>query len=397
MKRCLIITSSYPYGSGEAFFSSELEEIAKVFTHIDLLPIKVKGKIQYDLPKNVKCLKPLLSSKVADLINILFTIKITLNHLIQIRKIKIPIIDRINCLRLRAAASKRKSKFSKTKYDLIYLYWGFPISAVLLPLNTLAPTVQRFHGSDLWGSSGGTELRKGIEAYVMQPNYIVVSSLRGRELLAESVQFHDKHLFTRYLGSEDIVDCQKTPFREGLSISSNAFLSEGKRIELIAKTVNFLSLHVPVKWTHIGGGCPDQIQTLRRLAGSKAKVFFEGTIPHSQLRKAFKRARPNLHLSLSKSEGLAINVLEAMSADIPIVSSDVGAMREAVTPQVGILVDETLCNVPEKLADIILTETQTNGLLVKASPRPVWARQFDAKKNAARFANDLWSIACDKF
>lgn len=398
MSKCLIITSSYPFGPGEAFFQSELEEIAKEFSFVDLLPIRAKGKVQRELPENVKCLKPLLSSKTNDVVNIFTSVTSTTRHFLRTRKVQISMADRLNCLRLGAAATRRRSQIAKSRYDLIYLYWGFPYSAVLFPLRGLAPLVQRFHGSDLWGSSGGSELCRGIEAYAGEPQVIFLSSQRGKELMAATDWFSDKQMLVRYLGSRDQGVCLKTPFSEGLSIFSNAFLTEGKRIELIAQTVNALSRHVKVSWTHAGGGSAEQIDKLRRLAGPKANVALEGTIHHSQLNSLLRKARPNLHLSLSKSEGLAINVLEAMSADIPVISSDVGAMREAVTPQAGLLVNELLCSAPEELAKVILTEIQRDGRLAKTSPRVAWLSLFDARKNSSKFAQELRSIAdCGRF
>lgn len=397
MRKCLIVTSSYPFGTGEAFLQAELEEIAKEFSSVDLLPIKANGSIERQVPDNVKCLKPLLSSKFQDAVNIFTSLTSAIEDLIKLSKAQVPTVDCLNCLRIGTAASHRSLQIAKSRYDLIYLYWGFPQSAVLSHFSRLAPCVQRFHGSDLWGSSGGTELRRGIEAYAGKAQVVFLSSQRGKELMAAEGSFSDAKLLVRYLGSEDQGICPKIPFSEGLSISSNAFLTEGKRIELIAQTVNALSRHVPVSWTHVGGGPAKQMATLRQLAGPKAKVALEGTIHHSQLQNILRKTRPNLHLSLSKSEGLAINVLEAMSAGIPVISSDVGAMREAVTPQAGLLVSEPLCTAPEELAKVILTETQPGGLLTKASPRAVWLSLFDARKNATEFAQELKKIAYDKF
>lgn len=393
MSKCLIITSSYPFGPGEAFFKSELEEIAKEFSSVDLMPVRARGDIQRDIPGNVRCLKPLLTSRIKDVANILTSLESTIRHFIRIHKIQLPIVELLNCLRLGAAATRRRSQLAKSRYDLIYLYWGFPFSAVLVPLSGLAPRVQRFHGSDIWGSSGGSELHHGIEAYAGEAQVVFLSSQRGKDLLAATGKFSQEKLLVRYLGSGDQGIFSKTPFSEGLSISSNAFLTEGKRIELIAQTVNALSHQVPVSWTHVGGGSPEQIERLRQLAGAKARVSLCGTIHHSQLQAVLRKARPNLHLSLSRSEGLAINVLEAMSADIPVISSDVGAMREAVTPQAGLLVNEPLCTDPEELAKMILVETQPDGRLTKVSPREVWLRLFDARKNAKEFAQELKKIA----
>jgi glycosyltransferase involved in cell wall biosynthesis len=185
-----------------------------------------------------------------------------------------------------------------------------------------------------------------------------------------------------------------TPFSEGVSIVSCAFVIEIKRLDRIAQVVRILSRSLPVMWTHIGGGDEPAVGDLRDQAGPDARVDFRGNVPHEKIAGVFHEVRPNLLMSMSDSEGLAINVLEAMSAGVPIVSTDVGGMAEAVTDQVGLLVRKGDFDDAETLAARILKAIRAGGTLAEAKPRSVWETQFDARSNAGILADELKAL-CD--
>lgn len=133
---------------------------------------------------------------------------------------------------------------------------------------------------------------------------------------------------------------------------------------------------------------------LRKLAGADTKTDFLGRIPHERIAEVFHACQPNILMSMSNSEGLAINVLEAMSANVPIISTDVGAMAEVVTDRVGILVGKGHFEETDALAEKILSEIRPGGLLAEASPRSVWKEKFNARVNASVFAEELKGF-CD--
>ena len=60
-----------------------------------------------------------------------------------------------------------------------------------------------------------------------------------------------------------------------------------------------------------------------------ARVTLRGAVPPAEVRDAMARSRIFLHTSLS--EGISNAVLEAMASGLPVVTTDSGGMREAVT------------------------------------------------------------------
>lgn len=395
MPKLLVITSSYPNGLGEAFFEPELQALARRFDRVDILPVTARVTTPRRLPNTVRTLLPLLGGTPQDIRNVLRRPRPALQVVAELRGRSVGVRDLLNCARMRSALELRLPEIKRAGYDMVYLYWGFPWSVILPRLQSVAPCVQRFHGSDLWGGSGGTSLRAGVTRYMDQPERLYFVSRTGQALVSSALPeaLRDR-LHVRYLGSVDMGQIACRPFSEGLSIVSCAFVTEGKRLDRIARVVRILSRSLPVMWTHIGGGDTAAIADLCDQAGPDARVDFRGNVPHANIGGVYGEVRPNLLMSMSNSEGLAVNVMEAMSAGVPVVSTDVGGMAEVVTDQVGLLVEKGQFDDAEALAARILHAISEGGTLAKARPRTVWETRFYARSNAGIFADELKAL-CD--
>lgn len=395
MSSLLIVTSSYPFGLGESFFTTELEALAARFDRVAILPATARSNERRPVPGNVLVLKPLLTSKRQDLQNAMRSPIDAVRAVAELVPSRASFRDIANAVRLRAALSHRLDALAQMGCDLVYLYWGFPFSAMLPGFRSVARCVHRFHGSDLWGGSGGSALRAGVLAHMPQADKLFFVSEKGWLLARQKLQKNlQKRGHVHYLGSADLGKVSRRPYTDEISIISCAFIKENKRLDRIAKTVNTLSHSGPITWTHIGGGDDSEIAELRDLAGPDAKVQFSGSMPHEKVAETFHECRPNILMNMSDSEGLAVNVMEAMSANVPIISTDVGGMAEAVTDRVGILVEKGYFDDTDALANRVLSAIRPGGVLAEASPRSVWEDRFDARANARVFAEELRAM-CD--
>lgn len=395
MTSLLVVTSSYPYGHSEAFFTPELQALATRFDRIDLLPVKMTGADRRSVPEAVRALPPLLVGNGQDVINTFCAPHSLVPAVKQLFEPGRSRFDIANMARLRAAMARRLPDLRAQGYDLIYVYWGTPSNTLVPQLRRVAPCVERFHGTDLWGSSGGKALRPGTNDHIdLLERAYFVSDVGRRVMLQAAGSGSESRCHVRYLGSADMGRIQPQPYEAEVSILSCAFLTPNKRVDRTAQVVRRLSETRPVRWTHIGGGDAAAIEDLRSQAGSDAKVDFKGNVAHADIAMIFQDVRPNLLMSMSNSEGLAINVLEAMSAGVPVVSTDVGGMAEAVTDQVGLIVEKGYFDDADALAARIVQGISPGGALVDANPRSVWETRFDAGKNAEIFADELKAL-CD--
>jgi glycosyltransferase involved in cell wall biosynthesis len=72
------------------------------------------------------------------------------------------------------------------------------------------------------------------------------------------------------------------------------------------------------------------------ISGTGAKVKLVGALSREAVLKALSES--HLFVLTSRYEGFPISILEAMSMGLAMIASDVGGIREAVTPECGILI-----------------------------------------------------------
>lgn len=82
-------------------------------------------------------------------------------------------------------------------------------------------------------------------------------------------------------------------------------------------------------------------------------VFFTGLIPYNQV--AEKMRESDVLIMFSRYENLPCVILEALCCGLPVISSDVGGIREVLNPENGILIpsenEEELLNAMEYMID----------------------------------------------
>jgi glycosyltransferase involved in cell wall biosynthesis len=80
----------------------------------------------------------------------------------------------------------------------------------------------------------------------------------------------------------------------------------------------------------------DTIRTLIAELGLGARIELTGAVPDSVLREQYAQA--DLYVSASRHEGYGMAVAAALSAGLPLVWTNVGALRETVPPEAGLIV-----------------------------------------------------------
>lgn len=115
-----------------------------------------------------------------------------------------------------------------------------------------------------------------------------------------------------------------------------AFESPIKRVDLIRECILKAALDYPntaFKWTYVGAQSPlEFLKESKKMAnaiGVKNLIFdIFGYSPNNEIQEIFNRHKYTVAVLLSKSEGLPVFLLEAMSRGIPVLSNDVGAIGE---------------------------------------------------------------------
>jgi colanic acid/amylovoran biosynthesis glycosyltransferase len=159
-----------------------------------------------------------------------------------------------------------------------------------------------------------------------------------------------------------------------------------KRVELIAEALSHVTSDV--RWIHIGEG-PSRGTVQAACAELPAHVNAElrSGLPNPEVLTLYATLRPSLFLSVSRSEGLPVSMMEAMSAGIPVMGTDVGGVREIVSHgSNGVLLppDPT----PHEVASAIdafasMPESEHAGYAQRAWA--TWSADFSADRNYETF------------
>ena len=168
-----------------------------------------------------------------------------------------------------------------------------------------------------------------------------------------------------------------------------------------------------LRWTHLGDG--PMLEKIKEICRSLPHscgpvlftVSFPGRIPHNRVLEFYTSNRPDLFIQASRSEGIPVAIMEALSCSIPILATDVGGTKEifasAPFPQtaeggvpntdIGILLPENLTVeiLKSKLLEELSLSPQERAVQ-KENARRIWETSWNAEKNYTEFVRLLRSL-----
>ena len=170
-------------------------------------------------------------------------------------------------------------------------------------------------------------------------------------------------------------------------VASCSRIAPVKRVYLIARLLSSLNENIPVHWHHFGGGhCDETEREVKKLRDAGAKVDMHGYTPNSEVRRFYADERVDLFINLSSSEGIPVSIMEALSANIPVIATDVKGTPEAVLDsRSGMLFSHAQVEQSSDCADEVFEKIK-NGYFDGLNPKCVWAERFDASQNFMRLA-----------
>lgn len=429
MSKLTLFTNSYPYGTGETFLHEELPFVAKKFDKIVIFPLYIpKGTenrtdiSQQPLPANVRVMQPLIPFDHKDKKSLIINGIIPKSFLMEVCEFfkrgvflsgkKLWIYFNYTLLLNSILSNRKVMRSIKTELEqsnAAYFYWGDK-SALIIPylrkrLKNHPPFVVRFHGSDIYEEVKGylpyrDKLYKAI-------NYAVPISNNGMEYIKLRYKNHQpQHIELHRLGSyaHDNVCIANNDIFHIVSCSN---VIELKRVEIIAKALlniekDFVFVermtelgYKKIKWTHIGDGpLLEGVKEHFKLGSAFIIANFPGRLPHEKVMEFYSNNRVELFVQVSRSEGIPVSIMEALSYGIPIIATNVGGVNELFRniPQCpyGTLLTKNLTAIDLEKAIknfILLPDSEVEKARITA--RIEWETNWNNNKNYSAFANFL--------
>jgi glycosyltransferase involved in cell wall biosynthesis len=157
----------------------------------------------------------------------------------------------------------------------------------------------------------------------------------------------------------------------GPIVGAVSVLRRQKRLDVLVDAAPRVVEAVPDATVAIVGDGPESASLRARAARLGAPILFAPFRPPS----AAVLSALDVHVLPSGWEALPIGVLEAQACGVPQVATDVGGVREAVTPETGILVPPRR---PDLLADAIVA-------LLRDPPRRAAMSAASRERHASLF------------
>lgn len=166
-----------------------------------------------------------------------------------------------------------------------------------------------------------------------------------------------------------------------------------KRVDKIIEVISHLQTK-KIRWVHFGDGpLRAELETMAANKLQTVEFEFRGIVANNKILDFYAENYVDLFINLSESEGIPVSIMEALSAGIPVVATDVGGTAEAVNSKNGFLVPENFEDT--QVSQII--EEYLNGSIAKQQTIRLnaynfWQENYEAGKNYETFAAEILSV-----
>jgi glycosyltransferase involved in cell wall biosynthesis len=179
------------------------------------------------------------------------------------------------------------------------------------------------------------------------------------------------------------------PDGDGPLVVTCSRLHPGKRVHLVPRVLAHLD--VPVRWVHLGDG-PERGRVeaeARRWLGDGGAWSLPGHLPNADVLRFYRARRVDAFLSVSRSEGLPVSMMEAIRFGVPVVALGVQGVPELVDDTTGVLLPPDAG--PEEVA-VGLGRALGPGAFDRERIRAVFLDRFQAETNHDAFADALLAL-----
>lgn len=404
MAQLIIFTNNFPFGNGETFLETEIRYLANHFKDIHIFPLYYgQSNLARQVPDNITYSKPFfnidvptnqLSLLIKGSMNsgpLLFAVKefFSAKVYLNFKHFK-NWLSEVCIIRYLLTSTNKRIFYSELQADtILYFYWGDKSSGIIpfLKKELHNPIVVRFHNSDLY-----EEIKHGYLPFRPQLLRSITSGIfiseKGQEYMKNRYPFIRFNSYIYKLGVREIKPSSVSS--DGIfRIVSCSYVVPIKRIHLIIDALNTLDFNI--EWTHIGGGpLLDQIEKKSMALKPNIKAVFLGHVNNDAVMDYYKTHSIDLFINVSQSEGIPVSIMEAISAGIPVIATDVGGVSEIIDTSFGTLIDKDF---PIQRLGMFIQEYYSKNIEEKLNMRKAaidfWNENYNAEKNYALFAQYL--------
>lgn len=361
----ILLTSRYPYAPGEEFVRAELPYLAEAFAGVTILPCLRIPNFDIDrpppreLPEGVELAAPETSIIQRRWQEPAFRSGLHLLH----GRLLVDLFADVFAFHEKRGSGQGAllggavtcAIVLRALRDLVqrlnvpvalYSYWltGAAWAAGLVDAEV---RVARAHGFDLYNTRPGAMQDARQARIIRRLNKVYAVSADGASHLQERHPALKNRIRVARLGVHAPQEGQQGSPDGVLRVVSCSSVSNIKRVPLVAAALRRCTR--PTHWTHLGDGPEmDLVRAVCSEMPPHVTVSLPGAVRHEEVLRFFSQEKCDLFINLSESEGLPVSIMEALSAGVPVIATDVGGVRELVCEKTGALVSPLAS--PEEIA-----------------------------------------------
>jgi glycosyltransferase involved in cell wall biosynthesis len=393
---------SYPFGFGEQWKKNELDVFSNYFQEIIIVPLTYAGNTTpKSLPPNTKLVNPLLDKGFTKTDLFIFLITLPFNGLClkflkefvasgcwaSWLKFKDWVSASILICRLYRHAFFTSLSLKDCRSSILYFFWGTGLSQSLtfLSKTKFAKIVVRFHGIDLYENRHPSGYIPYRAEQLRKIDLAALISNQGKDYITRrysDIQFNSDIFRLGCISKGLSFPSEDGTFR----IVSCSAIIPVKRINLISEALRYIK-DVVIEWRHIGDGpLKFEIEDLNKKFPHNISFIFVGKVDSEKVLDEYAYRPIDLFLNVSESEGVPVSIMEAFSAGIPVLATDVGGTSEIVNGRVGKLLKSDIT--AKELAMEISNFVQKNPVDINKI-RENCFRQYMENCNASIWATQM--------
>ncbi|PCJ89489.1 MAG: hypothetical protein COA57_01790 [Flavobacteriales bacterium] len=387
-KELILFTSGFPFTKDEPFLNEEIHFHIANWSKVSVFCVSNSSKLSSEQFPAIEVYPNRFSYKSKNRFGVILKYWKSLAQeiLLLIRKgilSKLGVFTVSTFFQSHAMAKWFANEHIKPEKEyIIYCYWGnqLCLTAELIAMFCKnVKVVTRVHGFDVYEIQTAHSHVSWQRFLVEHIGLMMPDSQAGCNYLHQKYPAFKNQIRTNYCGfySEKL---NPVPDSSCFRIVTCSFIRGVKRLTLLPPALE--KLKFPVKWTVIGdgSGLPELREMCSKLP-ENIEVEFVGFKTQQQFMKIYASGRFHFLVSLSKSEGLPVSMIECISFGIPIISTDVGGCNEIVNEVTGLLIpkDFTADYLAKQLEKAY--ENYNYSLNYRESIRKFWNEHFNSHKN----------------
>jgi colanic acid/amylovoran biosynthesis glycosyltransferase len=396
-KKLILLTSEFPYGTGETFLENEFPFLIEGFENVIIFSESNNGESRIDnTTAEVKFLTSInLKSRISSLFNKEFFRE--LNYLRQKGKLNLKTF-RTAWYSLSKATSiaQQLESLGEKESSVFYSYWLDEKALALALLKLKNPEIKgvsRAHGWDVYEDRHPNNYLPFRNLLAENLDAIYTISENGKAYLLDRYQRLTEKIQLSRLGTMPLNSIPEKRNDDQFRILSISSIIPLKRVEKILEVVSNVP-NLKIKWTHIG--CGSEFEEIKEIAIQKSQqnqnfsFDFLGQLSNSVVRELLAIDNFDLFINLSETEGIPVSIMEAQSAGIPVLATNVGGTSEIVNKENGFLVEKDFNQ--EEVVSIIqhyLSSTYEEKQRKRNSSYDNWKQNYNAETNYKEFVKLL--------